>query len=84
MQKTLVEIFMASNRVSIRKWEKLCAKELDWCQFNAAEIERLANELYRKYCSGEFFQKRKICLNIPALEKECDKGKTIELLKKYE
>lgn len=64
-----------SDSVSIRQWKKLCAKELDWCQANSIEIERLANELHHIYCSGESFQKRKICLNFPALEKECNKAK---------
>ena len=64
-----------SDSVSIIQWKKLCAKELDWCQANHAEIERLANELHYRYCSGEFFQKRKICLNFPMLEKECNKAK---------
>ena len=45
----------------IRRWKKLCIKELDWCQAHQSEIERLANELYRKYISGESFEKRKIC-----------------------
>lgn len=65
-----------SDSISVRQWKKLCTKELDWCQANSAEIERLANELHRKFCSGEPFQKRKICLNFPALEKECNKAKT--------
>lgn len=65
----------ASNSESVKQWKKLCVKELDWCQTNSAEIERLANELHSKYCSGESFQKRKICLNFPALEKECNKAK---------
>lgn len=59
------------------RWKKLCIKELDWCQSNQNEIERLANELYRIYSSGEPFGKRKICLNFPALEKECNKAKRI-------
>lgn len=65
-----------SDPMSVKQWKKLCAKELDWCQSHGAEIERLANELHRKYCSGEPFQKRKICLNFPALEKECNKAKS--------
>lgn len=64
-----------SDSVSIKQWKRLCAKELNWCQANSTEIIRLANELYCKYCSGEFFQKRKICLNFPALEQECNKAK---------
>lgn len=70
-----------SDSVSMRQWKNLCAKELDWCQANSAEIERLANELHRKYCSGESFQKRKICLNFPALEKECNKAKSFPMTK---
>ncbi len=58
----------------LRRWKKLCVKELDWCQAHQDEIERLANELYRIYTSKETFCKRKICLNFPALEKECNKG----------
>lgn len=57
------------------RWKKLCTKELDWCQSNQNEIERLANELYRVYSSDETFGKRKICLNFPALEKKCNKVK---------
>lgn len=64
-----------TDSVPIKQWKKFCSKELDWCQANCCEIERLANELYRIYCSGEPFQKRKICLNFPALEKECHKAK---------
>ena len=59
------------------RWKKLCIKELDWCQSNQAEIERLANELYRIYTSYAPFGKRKICLNFPALEKECNKAKKL-------
>lgn len=56
-------------------WKKLCIKELNWCQSHQDEIERLANELYRKYTSNEPFKKRKICLNFPALEEKCNKSK---------
>lgn len=59
------------------RWKKLCIKELDWCQSNQAEIERLANELYHIYISNKPFKKRKICLNFPALEKECNKAKKL-------
>lgn len=61
----------------ICRWKKLCIKELDWCQAHQSEIERLANELYRKYTSNEPFGKRKICLNFPILEKECNKAKKV-------
>lgn len=59
----------------LRRWKKLCIKELDWCQSHQNDIERLANELYRIYTSDEPFGKRKICLNFPALERECNKAK---------
>ena len=59
------------------RWKKLCIKELNWCQSNQDEIERLANELYRIYSSDEPFGKRKICLDFPALEKECNKAKKL-------
>lgn len=61
----------------LRRWKKLCIKELDWCQSHQNEIERLANELYRMYISDELFKKRKICLNFPELEKECNKVKKL-------
>ena len=28
----------------LRRWKKLCIKELNWCQSHQSEIERLANE----------------------------------------
>ncbi len=49
-----------------RQCKRLCIKELNWCQSHQAEIERLANELYKLYTSNEPFGKRKICLNFPA------------------
>ncbi len=55
------------------QWKKLCIKELNWCQLHQAEIEQLANELYNRYISLEPFNKRKICLNFPALENECNR-----------
>lgn len=61
----------------LRRWKKLCIKELNWCQSHQSEIERLANELYRLYISNEPFGKRKICLNFPALENECNKAKKL-------
>lgn len=66
----------SSDSISVKQWKTLCSKELDWCQSNHKEIERLANELYNNFCSGVFFQKPKICLNFPALEKECNKAKS--------
>lgn len=65
--------FCPNDTSELRRWKKLCIKELAWCQAHQDEIERLANELYRIYTSNESFRKRKICLNFPALEKECNK-----------
>ena len=62
-----------SDSVEIKRWKRLCVKELDWCQSHQNEIERLANELYRMYISGSSFKKRSICLNFVLLEKECNK-----------
>lgn len=67
----------STDTPKLRRWKKLCAKELDWCQSHQNEIERLANELYRKYASDEPFAKRKICLNFPVLENECNKAKKL-------
>ena len=61
----------------LRHWKRLCIKELTWCQSHQAEIERLANELYRIYISNEPFNKKNICLNFPALKKECNKAKKL-------
>lgn len=60
-----------------KQWKILCRKELSWCQEHQNEIERLANELYRMYVSQDPFGKRKICLNFPALERECNKAKKL-------
>ncbi len=67
----------SDDRPELIRWKKLCMKELDWCQSNQNEIERLANELYRIYSSNEPFGKRKNCLDFPALEKECNKAKKL-------
>jgi protein AbiQ len=66
-----------SDSPKLIRWKRLCIKELNWCQSNQNEIERLANELYRLYSSNEPFGKRKICLNFPALETECNKAKIL-------
>ena len=63
------------DTIEVRRWKKLCIKELDWCQQHQKEIERLANELYRMYTTEEPFKKRKICLDFPKLEKVCNKRK---------
>ena len=67
----------ADDTPELLRWKKLCTKELDWCQSHQDEIERLANDLYHIYCSNEPFSKRKICLNFPALERECNKNKLL-------
>ena len=75
-EKFITEIDLkihTNDSPSLRHWKKLCIKELEWCRMHQDEIERLANELYRLYASGESFNKRKICLNFPALEKTCNK-----------
>ncbi len=64
---------LPTDSAKLRRWKKLCIKELDWCQSHQDEIERLANELHRKYNSKEPFGKRRICVNFPALEEQCNK-----------
>lgn len=54
-----------------------CRKELKWCNDNINEISRLSSELHRIVCSNEPFNKRNICPNYLALEKECAKAKEI-------
>ena len=79
-EKYITEIvlqFRPTDTPELKRWKKLCIKELDRCQSHQDEIERLANELYRIYTSNEPFGKRKICLNFPALEKECNKMKKL-------
>jgi protein AbiQ len=72
---TEIDLKIRENDSSeIIRWKRLCLKELNWCQSNQNEIERLANELYRIYSSNEPFGKKKICLNFPALEAECNKA----------
>lgn len=61
----------------LRRWKKLCVKELDWCQAHQNEIERLANELYKMYVSKISFSKRRICLKFPELVEECNKNKKV-------
>lgn len=73
---TEIDLKLRSNDTPKQmRWKKLCIKELDWCQAHQDEIERLANELYGLYISDISFTKRKICLDFPALEKECNKSK---------
>ncbi len=66
-----------TDSIQETQWKSLCLKELEWCEAHHNEIERLANELYRKYISPEPFNKRKICLNFPMLEKECNLAKKL-------
>lgn len=68
---------LPTDTPKIIRWKKLCIKELNWCQSHQNEIQHLANELYRMYISNVPFAKRKICLNFPLLEKECNKAKKV-------
>lgn len=61
-----------------RRRKIFCQKELEWCRKNHEEIERLARRLHDLYFSEAEFQKKKICLDFPRLERECDKGKKIK------
>ena len=61
-EEDIVEIDLkiySKDTVEIRRWKKLCIKELNWCQQHQNEIERLANELYRMYATGVAFKKER-------------------------
>lgn len=60
-----------------RKYKMHCMEELRWCREHENEIIMLARELHKMVCSGQPFQKRKICPDYRLLEKECDKAKQL-------
>lgn len=43
-----------------------------WCNEHYEEIVNKANVLYNKYKSGEFFKRKKDCLDFIKLEMVCD------------
>lgn len=47
--------------------------EIDWCNEHKGVIENKANVLYSKYVSGEYFKRKKDCVNFPELEIICDR-----------
>ena len=53
----------------MRQWKKLCIKELNWCQTNQNEIERLANELYKCTVRGRHLLKEKSASIFPHWKK---------------
>lgn len=59
------------------EYKRRCRQEIDWCNANIAEITRLASELHTMICNNKPFNKRSICPNYSALEKECEKVKTV-------
>ena len=60
----------------IRKYKRLCQKEIEWCRLHHYDIVNKANVLYKKYISDEPLSCRKRCLNFPKLESECRKYNT--------
>jgi protein AbiQ len=59
------------------EFKKKCSAELKWCREHISEIERYARNLHDIICSDIPFGKRSICPHYDALEKECDKEKTL-------
>ncbi|MBQ8924175.1 MAG: type III toxin-antitoxin system ToxN/AbiQ family toxin [Lachnospiraceae bacterium] len=60
-----------SNNLIERK--NLLKAELNWCNEHSEDIENKANVLYKKYISGEYFKRKKDCLNFIQLEEVCKK-----------
>lgn len=54
-----------------QKRKIILQKELDWCNDNKDVIVNKAKVLYDKYKSGEYFKRRKDCLNFIELESAC-------------
>ncbi len=57
----------------VKKRKNTYKKELNWCNQHRKVIINKANVLYEKYVSGEYFVRRKDCLNFPELEELCKK-----------
>lgn len=53
------------------KRKQLYRQELQWCNENYDKIVNKANVLYSKYISGEYFKRKKDCLNFIELEEIC-------------
>lgn len=53
------------------KRKQLYRQELQWCNENYDKIVNKASVLYRKYISGEYFKRKKDCLNFIELEEIC-------------
>ncbi len=61
------------DNAEVKKRKESYKKELDWCIEHKEIIINKANVLYEKFVSGEFFSRRKDCLNFPELEEVCAK-----------
>ncbi|MBR4758947.1 MAG: type III toxin-antitoxin system ToxN/AbiQ family toxin, partial [Lachnospiraceae bacterium] len=61
------------DNTEVKKRKETYKKELICCNEHKKIIIDKANVLYDKYVSGEFFVRRKDCLNFPELEEVCKK-----------
>ena len=68
---------LPTDNVRQKEYKKKCKAELDWCNNNINEINRLASELHTIICKNMPFKKKNICPDYAELEKECAKGKSI-------
>ena len=60
------------DNARLKERKALLSKELMWCNEHYEEIVNKANVLYNKYKSGDFFKRKKDCLNFIKLEMVCD------------
>lgn len=57
----------------LKKYKRLCQKEIEWCRHHHHDIINKANVLYHKYLSGEPLICRNRCLPFLKLEEACAK-----------
>lgn len=68
---------LPTDNIKQIEYKRKCKQELKWCNANLNEITRLALELHTIICDNKPFNKRNICPDYTALEKECAKNKFI-------
>ncbi len=72
MSKVDLKIRKRDN-IEVKQRKETYKKELEWCNNHKTVIIDKANVLYQKYISGEWFKRKKDCLNFPELEEVCAK-----------
>ena len=56
---------------TLKKRKQKLKQELDWCNEHSEEITNKARVLYDKFKSGEYFKRKRDCLDFIKLEKIC-------------